>query len=226
MQTLSFTVTKPADKRIVVMPGSFNPPTRTHILWMNIVLNKLNAERGIFLIESDDCLPDRGYRFNEQNRLDMLKIICRYDERLSVSDLLVNRGNQISVLSKIYKQYPDYTIYILTDAINSLYYKPMFRFIFKYNLNFPDVFRIVTSRHDNNLYHCKGITILNYTNDEVSENNRLAGINVLIKTVTPEVWEIIRTRTNFVESTPDDETIYSGELIIIQKQERIIWAGY
>lgn len=136
---MSFTATNPADKRIVVMPDCFNPPTREDVRLMNDIMNTVTGDlgehigtavKGIFLPAPDDYvvrkMNERNYSnanisginlFTSEARIDMLKNICESDKRLSVSTLRINNPelDNLAVLEELQKEYPGIQIQVIID---------------------------------------------------------------------------------------------------------------
>lgn len=80
--------------RIVVMGGSFNPPTIAHLKMMRSALDQLEAEKGFFVPTADKSLRRKMRRAGfpeealpEATRLEMLSAMAKEDPRLEVSDV-------------------------------------------------------------------------------------------------------------------------------------------
>lgn len=79
--------------RIVVMGGSFNPPTIAHLRLMEAAIAAVGAQAGVFVPVGEAYLKRKmrksedHIRLNEQTRLDMLHAMCCRSERLRVCDL-------------------------------------------------------------------------------------------------------------------------------------------
>lgn len=72
----------PTNKKVVVMLDGFNPPLKAHIELMRKAIEAVNAYKGIFVMESQDCTVTRrygrGYTFKEEARLEMLRSIWEH----------------------------------------------------------------------------------------------------------------------------------------------------
>lgn len=112
--------------KIVVLGGSFNPPTIAHLKLMLAALDAVGAECGIFLPAAfwyvkrklkrqgrqADMLPDAL-------RLEMLDSLCRRDRRLAVSDQELRRterGYNYESMEQLQARYPDSQLYFVVGA--------------------------------------------------------------------------------------------------------------
>lgn len=114
-------------QRIVVLGGSFNPPTIAHFRLMQAALDALDATLGYFVPSShgyvrrkmkrtptpNDVLPD-------QLRLDMLDAMCKDDPRMLVSDVEIlsdkGSGHTYETLKLIAAQHPGAEVYFIFGA--------------------------------------------------------------------------------------------------------------
>ena len=113
-------------KHIVVMGGSFNPPTLAHENLMKTAMNAVNADLGIFVPSSDKYVSRKMSKskknnqvYTEYDRANMLDIVC---------DSLVNcvvdtcelgddgRGHTYRTLCEIQRKHPDAEIYFICGA--------------------------------------------------------------------------------------------------------------
>lgn len=106
--------------RIVVMGGSFNPPTIAHYKLMQDAMKVVKADLGFFVPVSDAYLK-RKMRFNRsamvlppQLRISMLKCMCT-DDSLQVSDVEMGtvRARTLETLMAIQSEYPSAEIYFI-----------------------------------------------------------------------------------------------------------------
>lgn len=81
---------KKVAKRIIVMGGSFNPPTSAHYKLMLAAVDALGADMGFFVPVSDAYLKRKMKKthppvvLTEEMRVKMLQAICAEDKRLNV----------------------------------------------------------------------------------------------------------------------------------------------
>lgn len=119
--------------RIVVMGGSFNPPTIAHLKLMQGAVDAVNARLGIFVpaaqayvarkMKGQKRLPDT---LSEPIRLEMLKSLCSRDARLTVSSVQFDRtgrGYDYEMLLSIQEEYPDDELYFVIGS-DKLYILP------------------------------------------------------------------------------------------------------
>ena len=141
-------------ERIVVMGGSFNPPTIAHQELMKDAMKAVDAELGFFVPVSDAYLK-RKMRYNKsamvlppQLRIDMVKCMCA-EGSMQVCDLEMGtvKARTLETLKAIQEEYPFAEIYFIMgdDKMNllaHLYKKREFRDNFKV---------ILYSRNDSSL---------------------------------------------------------------------------
>lgn len=117
-------------KKILVMGGSFNPPTSAHKKILQAAVTELNADAGIFVPSSDAYVRRkmRKSRFpkavlSEQQRLEMLAAMCQDDKRLQVDDCEFQddgRGHTYETMVKLKEKNQNATLYFLVggDKLN------------------------------------------------------------------------------------------------------------
>lgn len=117
-------------RRIVVMGGSFNPPTLAHGKLLSAAVNSLNADSGIFVPSSEAYVARKMKKqrrpkevLSESMRLQMLQLMCEEDKRLTVDDCEFQddgRGHTFETLQKLQEKNPDATLYFLIggDKLN------------------------------------------------------------------------------------------------------------
>ena len=126
-------------KKVVVMGGSFNPPTIAHQKMLTYVVEQLGADKGVFVPSPysyvyakmvqkgmpEEALPD-------EVRLEMLRAMCEDDARLDVDDVECrNPENWYTTETMNYMQekYPDSHITCLGGADRVQGYINAYRFI-------------------------------------------------------------------------------------------------
>lgn len=117
-------------RRIVVMGGSFNPPTVAHRKLLLAAVDSLRADAGIFVPSSEKYVERKMKRqrhpkevLSEELRSRMLRLMCGEDERLTVEECEFQddgRGNTFRTMQEIQKKNPDATLYFLIggDKLN------------------------------------------------------------------------------------------------------------
>lgn len=112
-------------KSIVVMGGSFNPPTIAHLRLMQKALDAVNAERGFFVPvgfpylkrkmvkagQSHLCLPD-------SLRLKMLEAMIRSDSRILIETGEMDQAFAITsrTMEHVQEEYPEAEIFFVAGA--------------------------------------------------------------------------------------------------------------
>lgn len=100
-------------EKIVVMGGSFNPPTIAHYKLMKDAMQVVKADLGYFVPVSDAYLK-RKMRYNKSAnvlspkvRIDMLQCMCA-DGTMKVSDIEMGtiKARSLETLMAIQEEYP------------------------------------------------------------------------------------------------------------------------
>lgn len=117
-------------KNIIVMGGSFNPPTVAHLRIMQAALNQLpkepiNGNRGIFVPSSNAYVSRKMSKkpceeqiiLSENLRLNMLESFKQYDNRITVDTRELGtsdvHGHTLQTLKEIQKENPNAEIYFI-----------------------------------------------------------------------------------------------------------------
>lgn len=111
-------------KRLVVMGGSFNPPTVAHYRLMKAAVDALGAEHGLFVPVSDAYLRRKMRHshppvvLSPELRVKMLRVMCDEDARLDVCDIEIGtvEPRTFPTLLALRDEYPDHEIYFLMGA--------------------------------------------------------------------------------------------------------------
>lgn len=109
---------------IVVLGGSFNPPTIAHVNVLDITVKNLNAKFGLFVPSSDNYVSRKmkrqnGTTFSENSRLRMLSEICKNHSNMQIDTCEFGddgRGHTYDTLCKIQAKYPDSKIVFIIGA--------------------------------------------------------------------------------------------------------------
>ena len=107
------------------MGGSYNPPTKAHLLMMQTALDYACAEKGLFVPVSDAYLKrklkndeTRRVFFPYEQRLQMLLAMCKADPRMAVCE--ADRDQPVSsfyqLMVSLQPEYPDAKLYYAAGA--------------------------------------------------------------------------------------------------------------
>ena len=126
-------------KKVVVMGGSFNPPTVAHQKMLIYVVEQLGADKGVFVPSPYSYVYAKMERVGmpeeaipDDVRIKMLRAICEEDPRLLVDDIeCKNPENWYTTETMNYMQekYPDSHITCLGGADRVRGYINAYRFI-------------------------------------------------------------------------------------------------
>ena len=111
---------------IIVMGGSFNPPTIAHQRLLLGAVNALSADKGIFVPSSNSYVKAKMRRAKhpeetlvEHMRLKMLSAMAEDDPRLCVDDLEYHRkgkGYTYETMLEVQQKYPDAELFFLAGG--------------------------------------------------------------------------------------------------------------
>ena len=114
------------NEQIIVMGGSFNPPTIAHQRLLLTCVNALGADKGIFVPSSHTYVSIKMRRaklpkevLREDVRLRMLNAMCEENPRLMVEDCEFHRtekGYTYESMETIQEKYPDAELYFLAGG--------------------------------------------------------------------------------------------------------------
>ena len=106
------------NKAIAVFGGSFNPPLNSHFSLAEEILTEVeNIEKVLFLPVSS----------KNEDRYNMLKLVCDDNERFEVSNLEHIQERQLNTfetMELLQKEYPEYELVFVigTDNLRELYW--------------------------------------------------------------------------------------------------------
>ena len=113
-------------RAIVVMGGSFNPPTIAHYKLMKAAMEQLGADKGIYVPTSGKALRRKMRKvgfpeeaFCEESRITMLKAMCETDSRLEIEDVEMRHPKgwyTLETLRYIKQKYPEAEITFLIGS--------------------------------------------------------------------------------------------------------------
>lgn len=125
--------------RIIVMGGSFNPPTIAHLKMMQSALDQLGAEKGFFVPTADRSLRRKMRRAGfpeevlpEVTRIEMLSAMAEDDPRLEVTDVEFQHPKHWyaqETMGYIQEQYPEAELFFLIGSDNLENYARAFRLV-------------------------------------------------------------------------------------------------
>lgn len=107
------------EKRYGFFGGSFNPVTNAHINLANLIVEKYNLDKVIFVPMGDKY--NKQDLISEKDRYDMLKLATKNQEKLEVSDIELNLPCALTMLQafkKIQEKYSDVKPYFIIGADN------------------------------------------------------------------------------------------------------------
>lgn len=110
--------------KMIIMGGSFNPPTIAHRALMTAALESLCADKGLYVPVSYAYLKRKMRRsgssfcLSEALRKQMLEAMCDGDERMAVCDLEYGTvaAATFDTMQKIQNEYPEAELYFLMGA--------------------------------------------------------------------------------------------------------------
>ena len=110
-------------KKIVVMGGSFNPPTLAHYKLMKVAIDALDADKGLFVPVSDAYLRRKMSHdhppviLSPELRVLMLKTMCNV-ERMDVCEKEIGtiEPRTVPTLKSLQEDYPKAELYFLMGA--------------------------------------------------------------------------------------------------------------
>jgi len=126
-------------KKVVVMGGSFNPPTIAHQKMLIYVVEQLGADKGVFVPSpysyvyakmEKKGMPEET--LSDEVRLEMLRAICEDDVRLDVDDVECRNPENCyttETMNYMQEKYPDAHITCLGGADRVRGYINAYRFI-------------------------------------------------------------------------------------------------
>lgn len=111
---------------VVVMGGSFNPPTAAHYALMRAALDEIGARKGVFVPSSHEYVSKKMAKSDfkdavipEELRFRMLSAMAKKDSRMSVDDLEYHREEKaytFETLLDISRKHPEDEIYFLAGG--------------------------------------------------------------------------------------------------------------
>lgn len=112
-------------RKLVIMGGSFNPPTKAHLKLIQTAMDSVGADKGYFVPVSFAYLKRKMRKQGNGNlcipdalRWKMLEAMCELDKRLAVSDLELYKvqAETYNTLSTFAGRNPDTKCYFIVGA--------------------------------------------------------------------------------------------------------------
>ncbi len=113
-------------KAIAIFGGSFNPPLNSHLELAKKIVKNLNYIEKIIYVPVSTKYNRKSNLVEDTHRYNMLKIMCKDEEKLEVSDIELTYKRQlytIETLDIFKNKYPDHDIYFImgTDNLKDLH---------------------------------------------------------------------------------------------------------
>ncbi len=232
-------------KRIVVMGGSFNPPTLAHYKLMKEAVDALGADMG-FLVPVSDAYLKRKMRHSHppvvlspEMRVRMLRAMCSDDSRLKIWDkeMSIIAASTTETMQAIQADYPEADLYFVmgADKMDLLAHLTEKR-------NFLDAFKVVLySRESGNLEQTlKSNDMLSSCLDRIvilSQPDGTEGVSSSLvrermlrgesaeDLLSPGVWELFKDYT--AADFPDAIKLFKGDYTFLGNRFpcRFNWRG-
>lgn len=107
-------------KQIMVFGGCFNPPLNSHFSLAQQMLNDYCQIEKVLFVPVSNKYPKEGLA-SDEDRFNMLKLICDKNERFEVSRVEIDCDRQlftIETLRKLQEEFPEYELTFLTGSDN------------------------------------------------------------------------------------------------------------
>ena len=200
-------------QRIVVLGGSFNPPTIAHYRLMKEAVDALGADLGFFVPVSDDYLKRKMRHYqpsmvlSPELRVKMLQTMCSEDNRFRVYDKEIGTkgARTLQTMATLHEEYPNAELYFIfgADKLNLLaHLSEKWGFLDNYNA-------ILYSRKNEELEKTlnEDDILANYLNrivilpqpegiEDVSSSlvrERIVSGESCQDLLSPEVWDMLKT---------------------------------
>lgn len=233
------------NRKIVVMGGSFNPPTLAHYLLMKNAIDKLGAEIGYFVPVSDAYLKRKmrhmhpSIVLSEEMRMKMLLVMCLEDNRMYVYDKELGsiEPRTLPTLKSIKEERPEYELYFVMgddklDLLSHLAEKASFFDIANIILYSRNIEAIEDNlkKHEILSTYAKNIIVLPQPNgvNGISSSlirNRILSGESYQNLLVHGVWEIFKELK--AEDFPDVISSFKGDYDFLNNRFgcSFIWEG-
>ena len=237
---------KEKKNRIVVMGGSFNPPTTAHYKLMKEAVDALEADIGFFVPVSDAYLKRKMRHshppvvLSPEMRVRMLLSMCSVDSRLKVWDKEMGTiaASTTETMQAIQADYPDADLYFVmgADKMDLLVHLTERR-------SFLDAFKVVLFSRENDTleqtlksnevlaHYLERIVILPqpegtaWVSSSLVRECMLSGESCR-DMLCPGVWELFKEFTS--KDFPDVINRFKGEYDFLSNRFpcRVLWEGF
>lgn len=193
------------EKRYGFFGGSFNPVTNAHLNLANLIAEKYNLDKVVFVPMGDKY--NKQDLISEKDRYEMLKLATNSKEKLEVSDIELNLPYALTMLQafkKIEEKYSDVKPYFIigADNLNKLISLPDFEILAK-NYEY-----IVIKRNDIRI------------KDKISENSVLKRFKDHFNILEENPYEQISSTE--VRKLINNEDLISNDMIPSEVYEYIV----
>lgn len=193
------------EKKYGFFGGSFNPVTNAHLNLANLIVEKYNLDKVVFVPMGDKY--NKQDLISEKDRYEMLKLATNSKEKLEVSDIELNLPYALTMLQafkKIEEKYSDVKPYFIigADNLNKLISLPDFEILAK-NYEY-----IVIKRNDIRI------------KDKISENSVLKRFKDHFNILEENPYEQISSTE--VRKLINNEELTSNDMIPYEVYEYIV----
>ena len=232
-------------KKIVVMGGSFNPPTSAHLRLMKEAVDALNADIGFFVPVSDAYLKRKmrhshpPVALSPEMRIRMLQSMCADDSRLQVCEKEIGtiEPRTMPTLQALQEDYPEAELYFVMgadkfDLLASLTKKRQFLDAFKVVLYSREGAALEQSIKDDEVLSCylDRMVILPQPEGTEGVSSSLVRERMLrgessSDLLCPGVWELFKEYTP--ADFPDSINMFKGAYDFLSNRYpcHIVWEG-
>ena len=232
-------------KKIVVMGGSFNPPTLAHYRLMKEAVDALEADIGFFVPVSDAYLKRKmrhshpSVVLSPEMRVRMLQSMCSADSRLQVCEKEIGtiEPRTMPTLLALQEDYPEAELYFVMgedkmDLLVSLTKKRQFLDAFKVMLYSREDDKLEQSIKDNKILsnYLDRMVILSQPDGTEGVSSSLVRERMLrgessSDLLCPSVWDLFKDFT--LEDFPDSINRFNGEYDFLSNRFpcRVLWEG-
>ena len=232
-------------KRIVVMGGSFNPPTLAHYRLMKEAVDVLEADIGFFVPVSDAYLKRKmrhchpAVVLSPEMRVKMLHSMCADDKRLQVCEKEIGtiEPRTMPTLLALQEEYPEAELYFVMgadklDLLASLTKKRQFLDVFKVVLFSREDDKLEQSIKDDDVLssYLDRLVILSQPDGTEGVSSSLVRERMMqgessSDLLCPGVWELFKEFS--AADFPDSINRFTGEYDFLSTRYpcRVFWEG-